>query len=64
MITCKIGLHFYQTTPNGMLRKCRFCARWEINRNNSVEPKRDWWCISDDYRKTITEDWHDAGKIL
>jgi len=63
-IFCRLGWHSFHTAPNGMLRYCPNCNRWEVNRNNSADPIHCWREISDDTRQKLVEDWFHHSKLL
>ena len=63
-IFCRLGLHYFHTSPNGMLRYCTNCSKWEVNTNNSADPITRWHEIDDETRQKLVDDWHSHGKLL
>jgi hypothetical protein len=63
-VLCKFTLHNFRTAPNGMLRLCSWCGRWEVNLNLSCDPIPNWKEIDEYGREKLIQDWKDAKKLL
>lgn len=43
---CKLGLHSFHTSPDGMTRYCPNCGQWELNTNLSLDPIKRWKIVT------------------